>query len=53
MEQSSEKFTEEVFRRCRCMTAAEDSGASWDDGFDRRDKTTIKWFVGIENMAKP
>ena len=31
----------------------EDSGASWDDGCDDRNKTTIKWLAGIENMAKP
>ena len=53
MEQSSEKFTEEVFWRCRGLTAMEDSKASWDDGFEGRNKTTIKWFSGIENMAKP
>ena len=53
MEQSPEKFTEEFFGHCRGLTVAEDSGASWDDGCDGRNKTTIKWFAGIENTAKP
>ena len=41
------------FRHCRGLTAAEDSGTSWDDGCDGRNKTTIKWFAEIENTAKP
>ena len=53
MEQSPDKFTREVFRRCRGLTVAKDSGASWDDNFDGQNKTTIKWFSGIENIAKP
>ena len=53
MEQTPEKFIEEVFRCCICLMETEDSRAYWDDGFDGRNKTTIKWFVGIENMAKP
>ena len=32
---------------------SEDFGASWDDGCDGRTKTTIRWFAGIENTAKP
>ena len=53
MEQSSEKFTEKVFWRCRCLRTAEDFKATRDDGFDGQNKTAIKWFVKIENMAKP
>ena len=53
MEQSSEKFTGEVFWCCRGLTTTKDSRAFWDDDFDSRNKTTIKWFAGIKNMTKP
>ena len=39
MDQLQKKFTGEVFWRCRGLTAAKDFGASWEDGFDDRNKT--------------
>ena len=53
MEQSSKRFTVEFFRHCRGLTTIEDSRASWDNGCNGQNKTTIKWFVEIENTTKP